>query len=324
MNKLLEDSLKHHRNHINDNDECFLLKEYIYNNHDNITYSVIIPIYNQEKIVEKNIKSIISHTGGSFEIIIILDFCNDKTEEILINFFDNYNNNNNLFHSVKIFKQPNSPIFEASCDNIGFINSKGKFCLEIQADMEMNMKDYNLYLSKPFNLLPNVFAVSGRCTHNLFRNGGIGKLGTDIEKSIEELNLSPNNFYVHETCNRGPLLFDKRKLIELNYLDEKNYHLDNSDHDIMARAYLQYNYICGYVPINFLAPLCDGTTRNTEKDIYKDINTKYKLLRIQHHEIKNNTRNLISGNTIEKYRKYFINKNIKNIKYDISNISPLL
>ena len=29
MNKILEFNLKNNRNHLNDNDECFLLKEYI-------------------------------------------------------------------------------------------------------------------------------------------------------------------------------------------------------------------------------------------------------------------------------------------------------
>ena len=44
-------------------------------------------------------------------------------------------------------------------------------------------------------------------------------------------------------------------------MDEENYFLDNSDHDLMARAFLEKKYICGYVPIDFNAPLCDGSTR---------------------------------------------------------------
>jgi glycosyltransferase involved in cell wall biosynthesis len=316
MNIILSNELTTNRSHINDNDECFLLKKYLYNN-INITYSVIIPVYNQESIIKKNIESIINFTGGSFEIIIILDFCNDNTENILVNFFDTFKNNNLMFSSVKIFKQPNSPIFEASCDNIGFINSNGKYCLEIQADMEMVMPDYNLHLSKPFNLLPNVFAVSGRCAHNFFREGGIGKLGTNIEKSIKELNVNPNLFYVYETCNRGPLLIDKTKLKELNYLDEKNYHLDNSDHDIIIRAFLNKGYISGYVPIDFISPLNDGTTRKNDK--YKTINDYYKLLRINQHEIKGD--NNLGGETINKYKNCYISQ--KDKIFDLTNINPV-
>jgi glycosyltransferase involved in cell wall biosynthesis len=316
MNNILCDALKTNRSHINDNDECFLLKEYVYNNID-IIYSVIVPVYNQEQIIKKNIESIIKYTGGSFEIIIILDFCNDNTESILINFFDTFKNDNSLFSNVRIFKQPNSPIFEASCDNIGFINSKGKYCLEIQADMEMTMNNYNLHLSKPFNLLNNVFAVSGRCAHNLFRDGGIGKLGRTIENSIEELNINPNIFYVYETCNRGPLLFDKKKLEELNYLDEKNFYQDNSDHDVIFRAYFYKNLISGYVPINFTSPLNDGTTRKKSDDI----TIKYKLLRNTNSYHKSYDSSL-GGSTINKYKDNY--KPRKHQIFDITNINPIL
>ena len=90
MNNLLNTELKYHRSHLNDKDECFLLKQYTYNDITEIEYSVIIPIYNQEKIITKNMNSILKYTGGIFEIIIILDFCYDNTEFNLINFLDNY------------------------------------------------------------------------------------------------------------------------------------------------------------------------------------------------------------------------------------------
>ena len=183
----------------------------------------------------------------------------------------------------------------------------------------MTMPNYNLYLSKPFNLLNNVFAVSGRCAHNVFRGGGIGKLGHSIETSIESLGLNSNIFYVYETCNRGPLLFHKKKLEELNYLDEKNYHLDNSDHDIMVRAYLEKKYISGYVPINFNSPLVYGSTRKS--DDFKDINDMYKKLRIQQHEIKGEN---ISGNTLNKYGSIYNLFCKKEEQYDISMILPIL
>ena len=321
MNKILELNLKNNRNHLNDKDECFLLKEYIYNENirDNIIYSIITPIYNQENIIVNNINSFLKHTLGTFEIILILDFCSDNTETNIINFFDNYKNINNDFYGIRIFKQDKSPIFEASCDNIGFINSYGKYSLEIQADMEMVEIGYNLELSKPFNLFSNVFAVSGRCAHNIFNDNGIGKLGHLIERSIEDINVKKNNFYVFETCNRGPLLFCNKKLKEINFLDEKNYHMENSDHDAMVRAYLSNKYICGYVPINFKSPLNNGSTRKNNTN--NNINEHYLLLRLNQQEIKNFSY-LISGDTINKYRNIW--KSRDNITYDITDVSPIL
>ena len=87
-------------------------------------------------------------------------------------------------------------------------------------------------------------------------------MGTKVETPVALIGVSRDSFYVYETCNRGPLLIDRQKLMELGYLDEESYFLDNSDHDLMARAYLEKGYICGYMPIDFESPLRHGSTRN--------------------------------------------------------------
>ena len=247
-----------------------------------IVYSIIIPVFNQEEIIVENLKSIIDNTLGNFEIIIILDFCFDETEKNLFFFIENYKNTKTNFIQITIVKNQNLPLFETKCDNIGFKKSIGKYCLEIQGDMKMTEMGYNIHITKPFLILENVIAVSGRCAHNLFNNKGIGKLSLEIERPTSELNICKNKFYVYETCNRGPLLIDKKKLEELNFLDEENYFLDNSDHDLFARAYLLKNYICGYVPIDFEAPLCNGSTRNNKtynfcKEYFINKNEKERL-----------------------------------------------
>ncbi len=282
------------KNHID------IYKNYQFNSGE-IIYSVITPVYNQEKIIVKNIQSIIDHTLENFEIILILDYCFDDTEKNIIEFFNNYNNTNKNFISVKIFKNNEKPLFETKCDNIGFKNSSGKYCLEIQADMEMTEMGYNLHLTKPFNLFNNVIAVSGRCAHNLFNDNGIGKLGHLVLATVNELNVDKNKFYVFETCNRGPLLLERKKLEELNFLDEDNYFLDNSDHDLMARAYLEKKYICGYVPIDFNSPLSDGSTRNnTYYDKYE-----YKI----NSDEKKRLSELYKDKGLNKYRDMWQERN---------------
>ena len=265
-----------------------MFKYYQYNS-GTIIYSVVIPIYNQEDIILDNLQSIIKNTLDNFEIILILDFCFDDTEKNIIEFLENYHSETSNFIQITIFKNEEKPLFETKCDNIGFKHSAGIYCIEIQADMKMIEMGYNLHLVKPFNLYDNIIAVSGRCAHNLYEHTGVGKLGNDIEKSISELNVDKNKFYIYETCNRGPLMLDRKKLEELNYLDEENYFLDDSDHDLMARAYIEKKYICGYVPIDFDAPLHLGSTRNVKmydnSQKYIINNNELNILRIK----KNNT-----------------------------------
>ena len=287
-----------------------LLYKNVYNETQEIIYSVITPVYNQENIIVENLQSIINNTGDNFEIIMILDYCFDNTEKNIINFLNSYDNKVKNFIQITIFKNEDKPLFETKCDNIGFKNSAGKYCLEIQADMKMVEKEYNLELIKPFNLLNNVIAVSGRCAHNLFKHSyGIGKLGVNIEKPISKLNVCKNKFYVYETCNRGPLLIDKQKLEELNFLNEEEYFLDNSDHDLMARAYIEKGYICGYVPIDFYAPISLGSTRNYKK--YN--NCKEYIINQTEKEILNNKCKKKLG--LKKFRHKWKDK--ENIIYNI-------
>lgn len=282
-----------------------MFKFYKYNSGD-IIYSIVTPIYNQESIIVKNVKSFIDFTKHNFEIILVLDFCFDKTEENLIGFLDSFKCDNNNLIQIKIFKNADKPLFETRCDNIGFKNSEGKYCLEIQADMEMTEKGYNLELTKPFNQLNNVIAVSGRCAHSLFRSPfcGIGKLGESIEKTIDELNIDRNKFYSMDTCNRGPLLLDRNKLQELGYLDGTNYFLDNSDHDLMIRAYLTKGYICGYVPIDFKAPLSDGSTRNNKK--YNN-QKEYIINEVEKRKLQQK----MNPNDLYKYLPYYKSRDIQ-------------
>ena len=279
-------------------DKTKLWKNIEYNNIENIEYSVVIPVYNQEKIIEKNINSIITNMSGTFELFIILDFCFDKTKSILENFLDKkHSTMPNSLSRIVIFENTDVPLFETKCDNMGFKNSLGKYCLEIQADMEMCEFAFNKQLTRPFDHVENVIAVSGRCTHNIFGGfKGIGKTGRNIGKSIKQLGVNKNKFYSMETCNRGPLLLDRLKLKEMDYLDEKHYFLGNDDHDLMVRSYVKHKYICGYTPIDFIAPLGNGSCRS------RDRVKNEKMKKINAKALKKNKK-LFKGNHFNTYKK---------------------
>ena len=53
-------------------------------------------------------------------------------------------------------------------------------------------------------------------------------------------------------------------------MDEKNFFLNDSDTDLFARAYYQKNYICGYVPIDVISKLVDGSTRKPRDKINQE------------------------------------------------------
>jgi glycosyltransferase involved in cell wall biosynthesis len=239
----------------------------------NIEYSVVIPIHNQETIIVNNVLSVLTYTSGIFELILILDGCTDNTKINLLNFFNS--SNLSFFKCCKkiIIIQQQTSIFEAGCDNMGSLLASGNYIVEIQADMTMCQYGYNSALSLPFKLLDNIIGVSGRMCHawNVF-SAYFGKIGETVNSPLRINHNDYNTFFSTNTCNRGPLVLDKQKLKECNYLDEKNYFLESSDHDLFLRATTYKNWICGHIPIEFISPVSLGSTRKErspeEKELY--------------------------------------------------------
>ena len=48
--------------------------------------SVVMPVYNGEKYIKKSIESILNQTYSNLEFIIVNDFSNDSTLEIILKF----------------------------------------------------------------------------------------------------------------------------------------------------------------------------------------------------------------------------------------------
>ena len=225
--------------------------------------SITVPVYNQEQIIVENLTSIVQKTSGTFELIIICDACSDATESNILTWHSSLQT---VPHLTRVLVLTSSqPLFETSADNLGFFCSRGKYFLEIQADMKILDTGYNMRLLQPFLRDPTIIGISGRCCCNFSITLGYGKLGMSMESTIQELGIDPNYYYIGNTCNREPLLLDGEKVKELGYLDEQNFFLDDSDHDLFARAYVQKGWICGYVPIDVYAPIANGSTRK-ERD----------------------------------------------------------
>jgi len=237
-------------------------------------FSIVMPIYNQEEIIEKNVAALLQFTAEkNYELIFLLDSCSDKSESVLLNLLKCEKMPDLLTNIIVLISH--TPLFETASDNIGFLCSRGKYVIEIQSDIEITEMGYNMKMLKPFMKLSNVIGVSGRCCHNLTNSDGVGKLGNLIEFPINK-SIDKGAFYVGETCNRGPLMLDLEKLRSLGFLDEKSYFLNNSDHDLFARAYYKNEWICGYIPIEFISPLQNGSTRKKKDELNESTFNRYK------------------------------------------------
>jgi len=96
------------------------------NSEHNYKISTIIPVYNQEKHIEKALNSVINQTFKPYEIIIINDASTDKTQEKCKEFKMSYNN-------IKIIDlKENQGVSNAR--NIGIDNATGDYIHFMDSD----------------------------------------------------------------------------------------------------------------------------------------------------------------------------------------------
>ena len=228
-------------------------------------FSIVTPVHNQQGIIVDNVKAAIAcmSTDCTFEYIMIFDGCVDDSELLCREYFGANAAKIKGLQRVVLVHQPTS-VFETIADNIGFRLSRGRYIIEVQADMKVLSRDFNKLLCRPCEQVPDqtVCGVSGRCCHAWHNHAnGVGRLGSDFCSPGNIPQDHYNKFFVANTCNRGPLLLDADKLRELGYLDEMNFYQENSDHDYFARAFVQKGWICGYTPIEVSSPIQHGSTR---------------------------------------------------------------
>lgn len=102
------------KNKLNNPDE--ISKKY-----ENPKISIIMPIYNSEKYLEKSLLSIYNQGFKEIEVIIINDYSNDKTQEII-------NKLKSKYPSISLFtNNVNKGMLNSTIT--GIINSKGKYIL---------------------------------------------------------------------------------------------------------------------------------------------------------------------------------------------------
>jgi len=226
-------------------------------------HSIILTVHNKDFLLSRVLESIKVNTTGLYELIVVLDGCTDKSQEIVFK-------HSNLFDTIKIFETPD--VFETKANNVGLRNSTGTYCTIVQDDMVINEKGWNERMEKPFSF-KDVFAVTARTAHNWEYNPNsihinlkedLDYCWCDILNHIQHADknsLDRNTFGVRSAVNRGPLMINHDDLEKLNYLDESYAPLDMDDHDLCYRAKRDLNKVCGCYWIDVISEISWGGTR---------------------------------------------------------------
>lgn len=101
--------------------------------------SVIIPVYNSEKCIDRCLQSIIDNTYKDLEIICVNDGSTDKSSSIIRTY-------QKLDKRIKIFSKQNGGV--SSARNIGLSKATGKYVCFIDADDSIDPNYFSVFIKE--------------------------------------------------------------------------------------------------------------------------------------------------------------------------------
>lgn len=112
-------------------------------------FSIIVPVYNVEKYLEKCLNSLVNQTYENYEIILINDGSKDHSREICEKFEKKYRN------KIKLINQENKGLSAAR--NVGMSCAKGNYIFFIDSDDYIEINTLEL-LQTATNTNPDIIA----------------------------------------------------------------------------------------------------------------------------------------------------------------------
>lgn len=266
--------------------------------------SVIIPLYNKVKYIERSIHSVINQTYQYFEIIVVNDGSLDGSELLVNNFLDN---------RIKLINQSNLGVSVAR--NIGVKNASFEYIAFLDADDE-----WSPFFLESINNLINNFPESGiYATNNyfVFQNGKVKY--EDYSKLFKNSNIGiiDNYFKIFADRKKSPFSNSNFCMSKKVFLDYNGYKLGvklTEDSDLWCRVALDKRIAYDIRPNAFYYFETENSTNvifvNEEFEVIKTL--KKALVSIgENTEIRGSIKKLIAFQQLSYTKRAIITKNNK-------------
>ncbi len=145
-----------------------------------IAISYVMPVFNQERIVCKNLKSLLRNVTMLCELIIIDDGSSDGTLNIVKTVATSLVERFQQLMRIRVYSN-RYPLFETCCDHFGISVSEGKYIIEVQADMEIVESGFDMRMRNAISHFDDILMLSGRGTEKVsdILDAYHASLGTD-------------------------------------------------------------------------------------------------------------------------------------------------
>lgn len=266
--------------------------------------SIIIPVYNVEKYLEKCLDSAVRQTLKDVEIICINDGSIDSSEEILNNYKKNYSN-------IKVVKQENKGVSGAR--NCGLNIAKGEYIYFLDSDDYIDVQAMEICYkeSKKNNL--DIITFDAECfvddEYNNNEHNDITSENYDRTKILNSKVMNGEEFFIYSNEKGGyksPVWLNlyKRKFIENNklYFYEGMIH---EDEIYTIKSYIKANRI-KYINNKFFKRRIRNNSIMTspvcEKRIYgNEINAEETYNMYSQYDLTDRTREILMKRILYYY-----------------------
>ena len=237
--------------------------------------SVVVPVYNAEKTLEKCLDSIVAQTYNKYEIILVDDGSLDQSVSICEDYCKRYAN-------FKLIKQENSG--PASARNRGIENATGKYVYFIDSDdyVEPNLLETMVevadenkadmvicnYFIEKFN--GSVIEHKYFCEEGLYTENEALKLGRKLINDVSENRIPPYSWI---------RMINRKVLIETGIQYEDGM-IRSEDYHFFVRLQFAVNRICVISkPLYHYVELKSSITHRYIPNYWKSVQSIYKSLK---------------------------------------------
>ena len=221
--ELDKNELKNIQNFIKNNK--LLNPDETFNKYDNPKISIIIPVYNGEKTIEKSLLSIYNQNFKEIETIIIDDFSNDKSVEII-------NKLMKKFPSISLYQnQINKGLLYSKLT--GILKAKGKYILFLYQNDFFTKKDAFKGVRRTGDVIFNYF-IKNDILKNILEQIN--------EKYLKTITNYNSDFFLLYLISKNTT-HNYKQIKDILYYSSCNWNKKWEESEINIRCLSYYNYL---------------------------------------------------------------------------------
>ena len=256
---------------------------------ESYSLSIVLPVFNVEKYLERCIKSILEGTYKDLELVIVNDGTKDDSEKIIIRYLEKYNN-------ITYIVKENGGLSHAR--NVGYTYAKGEYIAFFDSDdyIEKDMYEKLMAKVKDYNydiVVCDLYMEYEQTGKKIYVGSNVEKEYKDVEEDNNEISIRKEimeNIYiaVHNKIY-------KKELIEKTFENGMPFVNGMYYEDIVyTYSILQNTRSISFVkePLYYYVQRTSSISNNYDKKLY-DIITSVEML----------IENAVENNRFEDYKE---------------------